>query len=198
MFRSRSANSRSNALGGLAADSRESVADALDRLTAQDGQRAVNATLLAMNKSVTGMIGISRQIVDAAEKMQRLTETAESLKRLLEDIEAVADRTMVLAYNASIEASRAGAAGKGFSVVASEVRKLAEQSRVTAERTRELTKTIDAESTEVCRVLGNAAQASRTHGVQAQGEAIRLMAEVREQERQAREVADAVRAKLAA
>lgn len=198
MFRSRSAQPTSTDVDRLAADPRGSITEALDRLTALDGKRAVNATLLAMNKSVTGMIGISRQIVDAAEKMQRLTETAESLKLLLEDIEAVADRTMVLAYNASIEASRAGAAGKGFSVVASEVRKLAEQSRVTAERTRELTKTIDAESTEVCRVLGSAAQASRTQGVQAQGEAIRLMAEVREQERQAREVAEAVRANLAA
>ena len=154
--------------------------------------------MLAMNKTVAGMISLSRQIVDAAEKMQKLTETAESLKALLEDIESVANRTMILAFNASIEASRAGSAGRGFTIVAGEVRKLAEQSRRTAETTRALTQTINDGSTEVCRVLGDAASVSRTHGMNAQSEAIRLMAAVREQDRKSHEAAEALREKLAA
>lgn len=181
-----------------AASGKDALSSSLEDLNSVDSKGAINGTLLAMNKTVAGMIGLSRQIVEAAEKMQRLTETAESLNALLEDIESVADRTMVLAFNASIEANRAGTAGRGFTVVASEVRKLAEQSRLTAEKTRELTNTMNEESKEVCRVLGNAATVSRSQGMTAQSDAIRLMAEVREQDRRTREATDILRQKLAA
>lgn len=184
--------------GNEAAETVDAFRQALAQLEEIGNKSALNGTLLAMNKTVAGMISLSRQIVEAAEKMQRLTETAESLNALLEDIESVANRTMVLAFNASIEASRAGPAGRGFNVVAAEVRKLAEQSRKAAETTRALTQTLNEGSTEVCVVLGQAAGASRSQGLSAQSEAIRLMAEVREQQRGALEAAEFLRSKLAA
>lgn len=179
-----------------AATCRDALQRALNQLDTGASASTLNATVLSMNKTVAGMISLSRQIVEAAEQMQKLTETAESLNALLEDVEAVANRTMVLAFNASIEANRAGPAGKGFSVVAAEVRKLAEHSRRTAETTRALTQTINEGSIEVCHVLGKAATNSRSHGMAAQTEAIRLMAEVREQDRKAQEASQALRAAL--
>lgn len=99
-----------------------------------------------MASFVYRILDISRNIAASSQRMQELTRVIGELRGLLNEVETVADRTALLALNASIEAARAGEAGRGFSVVAAEVRKLSERSQNAATRMRHLTHTLLKES----------------------------------------------------
>lgn len=95
-------------------------------------------------KAVLDSLRISQEHRTAMrEGVRPLTQYTEDLKRMAAEVAALAQQTNLLALNASIEAARAGAAGRGFSVVAHEVRELSNQSRETATRMTEQVRTIN-------------------------------------------------------
>ena len=79
-----------------------------------------------------------RRMEELTEAMGSITESSQKIGNIIQTIEEIADQTSLLSLNASIEAARAGESGKGFSVVAGEIQRLAEQSAESANSTREL------------------------------------------------------------
>jgi methyl-accepting chemotaxis protein len=85
--------------------------------------------LHAIESNMSGMNSIKDQVAAIAETILSLSEQTQQIGEIISTVNDIADQSNLLALNAAIEAARAGDAGKGFSVVAGEVRNLAEQSR---------------------------------------------------------------------
>lgn len=112
------------------------------RLNAQEGALAVNETSKAM-------VEIREQINETARSIKRLGESSLEIGNIVQIIDDIADRTSILALNASIQAAMAGDAGHGFAVVADEVQRLADSSSNSTKQIELLVKSIQTEIKDV-------------------------------------------------
>ena len=123
------------------------------RVNAQRGGEAVRDTIEGMNR-------IRTQVQNTSKRIKRLGEGTQEIDEMLQLIRTITKRTSILALNASIQASRAGEAGRSFMVVAEEVEQLAERSADAAKQIETLVQNIQVETNEAV-----AAMEATTHEV---------------------------------
>ncbi|MDD4978211.1 MAG: methyl-accepting chemotaxis protein [Gallionella sp.] len=123
--------------------------DASANKATEVGRRTLAATeqgAQAVRNSIAGMDGIREQIQDTAKRIKRLGESSQEIGEIVDLISDITEQTNVLALNAAIQAAAAGEAGRGFSVVAEEVQRLAERSGEATKQIGALVKTIQSDT----------------------------------------------------
>src|SRR5688572_29172794 len=112
-------------------------------------EQATSSTVTALgsvNETVRGMEGIRESIAEAEKRIKRLGERSQEITGIVNLINTIAERTHVLALNASMQAAAAGDSGRGFAVVAEEVQRLAESSRQATQQIAQLVNNIQIET----------------------------------------------------
>jgi twitching motility protein PilJ len=128
------------AINEVSASASKSVSVARQSLSAaQKGQEAVS-------NSITGMGEIRGQIQETSKRIKRLGESSQEIGEIVELISDITEQTNVLALNAAIQAASAGEAGRGFTVVAEEVQRLAERSAEATKQIAAIVKTIQTDT----------------------------------------------------
>lgn len=100
----------------------------------------------AVRNTISGMDVLREQIQDTAKRIKRLGESSQEIGEIVDLISDITEQTNVLALNAAIQAASAGEAGRGFSVVAEEVQRLAERSAEATKQIGALVKTIQGDT----------------------------------------------------
>ena len=112
---------------------------------ARQSLQAAESGLKAVENTIGGMNSIRDQIQDTSKRIKRLGESSQEIGEITDLISDITEQTNVLALNAAIQAASAGEAGRGFSVVAEEVQRLAERS---ADATRQISVLVKAIQTD--------------------------------------------------
>jgi twitching motility protein PilJ len=127
---------------------------------ARQSLQAAESGLTAVQNAIGGMNAIRDQIQETSKRIKRLGESSQEIGEITELISDITEQTNVLALNAAIQAASAGEAGRGFSVVAEEVQRLAERS---GDATRQIAALVKAIQTDTQDAIG--AMERSTQGV---------------------------------
>jgi methyl-accepting chemotaxis protein len=152
----------------------EAAAEAMNKIAevaqscneiASQATRTTQTALVTVTSTVDGMGEIREAIHETEKRIKRLGERAQEISSIVDLINNIAERTHVLSLNASMQAAAAGEAGRGFSVVADEVQRLAESSRNATSQISALVKNIQVETndtiTTMDKTIGQVVEGSR-------------------------------------
>jgi twitching motility protein PilJ len=103
----------------------------------------------AVERTVAGILDIRETVAETTRKVKRLGESSQEISKIVGLISSIASRTNLLALNASIEAARAGDAGRGFAIVADEVRQLADRAAKASKEIEQIVLQIQSETSNV-------------------------------------------------
>jgi twitching motility protein PilJ len=143
------------------------MADSMKQVSssALESARVANASLEAAQKgsaavsnSISGMNEIRTQIQETSKRIKRLGESSQEIGEIVELISDITEQTNVLALNAAIQAASAGEAGRGFSVVAEEVQRLAERSGEATKQIAAIVKTIQTDTHDAVAAMEHSTQ----------------------------------------
>jgi len=112
----------------------------------------------AVKRAIQGMDSIREQIQDTAKRIKRLGESSQEIGEIVDLISDITEQTNVLALNAAIQATSAGPAGRGFSLVAEEVQRLAERSAQATRQISAIVKTIQADTQDATSAMERSTQ----------------------------------------
>ncbi|WP_395168553.1 methyl-accepting chemotaxis protein [Piscirickettsia salmonis] len=127
---------------------------------AQDGQNVVAKTTSAINN-------LSKEVTAASEVIGKLAQDSEGIGTVLDVIRGIAEQTNLLALNAAIEAARAGEQGRGFAVVADEVRTLAQRTQQATQEIQEMIEKLQSNASDAVNTMEHGRNSADTSVQQA-------------------------------